>query len=108
VDNGERGGAPPSAAPSAGGAGASRAEKSEERPGLGTEFGEAHDSRLTEVPFRRASTRPDAVFEVRYDDADGLAARGMRVPTRDWRQEENALRDRARPFSDARFAQPPP
>jgi hypothetical protein len=102
--------APSDAPPPSAGAGASRAESSaEERPGLGTEFGESHDSRVTEVPFYRASSRPEAVFEVRYDDADGLASRGIRAPTRDWRQEEeNDRRDRAQPFSDVRFAQPPP
>jgi hypothetical protein len=61
---------------------------------------------VTEVPFSRAAARPDAVFEVRYDDAEGLAARGIRV-WRGERDEENARRDQAQPFSEARFAQPP-
>jgi hypothetical protein len=107
--------APPSPAPvddaeqgaSAGGVAPSRgANKSAERPGLGTEFGEEHDSRVTEVPFFRAAARPDAVYEVRYDDAEGLAARGIRV-WRGERDEENARRDQAQPFSETRFAQPP-
>jgi hypothetical protein len=87
----------------------SGAMKSDERPGLGTEFGEEHDSRVTEVPFYRAAARPDVVFQVRYDDAEGLEARGIRVwrgGTRD-RDDENARRDQAQPFPEARFAQPP-
>jgi hypothetical protein len=101
--------APVDAEQSESAAGAARgraANKSDERPGLGTEFGEEHDSRVTEVPFYRAAARPDAVFEVRYDDAEGLAARGIRV-WRGERDEENARRDQAQPFSEARFAQPP-
>jgi hypothetical protein len=79
----------------------------EERPGLGTEFGEQHDSHVTEVHFERSSARPDSMFEVRYDDAGGLLARGIRVPGTDPRGDETARRDRAQPFADTRFAQPP-
>jgi hypothetical protein len=109
--------APPAEAPvdsaeqSASGAAAPRsraATKSDERPGLGTEFGEEHDSRVSEVPFYRAAARPDAVSEVRYDDAEGLEARGIAVrPWRVARDEENARRDQAQPFPEARFAAPP-
>jgi hypothetical protein len=83
-----------------------RANRSDERPGLGTEFGEEHDSRVAEVPFFRAAARPDAVFEVRYDDAAGLEARGIRL-WRGERDEENARRDQAQAFPEARFARPP-
>ncbi len=93
------------------GAGAQAAPSAahEARPGLGTEFGEAHDSHVTEVSFTRASTRPDALFEIRYDDAPGLEARGLRLERqpRDWREDENDRRDRAEAFPEARFAQPP-
>jgi hypothetical protein len=103
VDDGEQS----ASGPRDGAAARSRgANKSDERPGLGTEFGEEHDSRVTEVPFHRVAARPDAVYEVRYDDAAGLAARGIRV-WRGERDEENARRDQAQPFSEARFAQPP-
>jgi hypothetical protein len=55
--------APPPAASGAGGGGRSRADAprsaaSEERPGLGTQYGEQHDSHVSEVPFERASVRP--------------------------------------------------
>jgi hypothetical protein len=105
--------APPSAA------GAARAESkaadaeqrsdapAESRPGLGTEFGEQHDSYATEVPFERASSRPDALTELRYDDRRGLVARGIRIPPVDGRWEETERRDRAEPFPEARFARPP-
>jgi hypothetical protein len=107
--------APPADAPSdaeggVSGSAAPRSRKAEsaERPGLGTEFGEEHDSRVTEVPFLRAAARPDAVFELRYDDEQGLQARG--IATRPWRgprEDENDRRDRAQAFPEARFAQPP-
>lgn len=100
----------PSGGSAADGSGAAAAppNANEARPGLGTEFGEAHVSHVTEVPFTRASTRPDALFVVRYDDAPGLAARGIRVEReRDWRGDENDRRDRAEAFPEARFAQPP-
>src|SRR5207302_2046357 len=38
------------------------ARKSAERPGLGTEFGEAVSSQVTEVPFERAHERPEVVI----------------------------------------------
>jgi hypothetical protein len=62
---------------------------------------------VTEVAFVRARTTPDFVAELRYDDRDGLASRGIPVLPRDAREVENELRDRAEPFPTARFAQPP-
>jgi hypothetical protein len=103
-------GAPPAPAPAAqgaGGAAASRSAPADVRPGLGTEYGEQHDSHVSEVSFERASSRPDSLSELRYDDAQGLIARGIRLPGVDWRGEENARRDAAQPFADRRFAQPP-
>src|SRR5919201_1992133 len=44
------------------------AQKRAERPGLGTEFGEAVSSHVTEVPFQRAHPHPDLVLGARYDD----------------------------------------
>jgi hypothetical protein len=58
------------------------------------------------VSFARAGARPDAVFEMRYDDAQGLEARGIRV-WRGARDDENERRDQAQAFPEARFAQPP-
>jgi hypothetical protein len=102
--------APAPATPgAAGGAGAaaSRSAPADVRPGLGTEYGEQHDSHVSEVSFARASSRPESVFELRYDDSEGLVARGIRIPGTGWRGDENARRDVAQSFSDARFAQPP-
>ena len=48
------------------------------------------------------------VAELRYDDRDGLIARGIALFPRDAREAETDLRDRAEPFPGARFAQPPP
>jgi hypothetical protein len=78
------------------------------RPGLGTEFGEAVASQVTEVPFERADrTSPSAVLGVRYDDRDGLLALGIPVDGPSWSDAD--LRRTASPFpSDGRFARPPP
>lgn len=99
--------APPSSPspPSSRGAGASAAEDA--RPGLGTEFGESHESSVTEVAFERASATPDAVAELRYDDREGLEARGIRVVPRTARDQENDRRDHAEAFPESRFAEPP-
>ena len=78
-----------------------------ERPGLGTEFGEAVSSQVTEVPFERARQRPDAVLGARYDDRRGLAALGIDV---DDALSESDLRGTAEPFPvvERSYAQPPP
>lgn len=123
--------APPSSAPAPNGAGArgsaeasapspaaaadapSRTElKSEAAPaarrGLGTEFGEAQSSSVVETRFVRADAQPAAIAELRYDDRDGLLARGIRLlPEPAPANAENELRDRADPFPASRFAQAP-
>ncbi|MGH7435550.1 MAG: hypothetical protein ACRENE_07730, partial [Polyangiaceae bacterium] len=97
-----------SSAPAGAGAAAEpRAAQEYERPGLGTEFGEAHDSSVSEVSFVRAETTPSTVAQLWYDDRDGLIARGIPIYPRDDREAETRLRDTAQPFAD-RFAQPPP
>jgi hypothetical protein len=93
-----------SSAPSA--QSAPRAEAAE-RPGLGTEFGEAHSSSVEEVTFQRAESTPMTVAQLWYDDRDGLVARGIPVAPRDTREAEIELRETAQPFAE-RFAQPPP
>ncbi len=98
------------AAPSAdkaeagGGAGAPAATPS--RSGLGTQFGETRDSRVEQTTFARADASPAALSELRYDDRDGLMARGIdvRLPGE---RAENDRRDSARPFPGSRFAEPP-
>jgi hypothetical protein len=77
------------------------------RMGLGTRFGESHESSVTETTFVRADPTPMATAELRYDDRAGLLARGILVPSPDARRAENDRRDDARPFPDTRFAQAP-
>src|SRR6266568_2157190 len=90
---------------------APRAERgAAQRPGLGTEFGEEHDSPVQRVSFERASTRPDAQLAVRYDDREGLLAAGVDVDANRWaRHGEVRLRETAEPFRrSGAFAEPPP
>jgi hypothetical protein len=91
---------PPAAAP--------LAQKKAERPGLGTEFGEAVSSHVTEVPFERARTRPDALLGARYNDRSGLIALGIDVDGGSAMEAD--LRRTADPFPivERKYAQPPP
>jgi hypothetical protein len=79
---------------------------------LGTEYGERSWSPVTEVPFERADAlRPAAVLTLRYDDAEGLRARGIEpYPHRSFRWEDDDLgRPSPDPFPESRrFAPPPP
>lgn len=71
---------------------------------LGTEYGESLGSSARQVAFVRANpTRPAAVLTVRYDDHEGLVARGIEVYPR--RPVAHASPD---PFPRSRFAPPPP
>lgn len=83
-----------------------------QRPGLGTEFGEAVQSQVYEVAFvRESATRPAVTLGLRYNDHAGLVAMGVPV---DWPVHpylsDAELRRTARPFptSGGRFAAPPP
>lgn len=80
----------------------------EQRPGLGTGFGEEHGSPVVEVSFERAGATPAAVITARYDDRQGLAALGIDVDG--WRSasRDRRLRDAAQPFRSDGFAEPPP
>jgi hypothetical protein len=108
--------APAPAAPATSAGQLSRADESRrsaksaapQRPGLGTEFGEAVASQVTEVPFERADRNtPSTILGVRYDDRDGLLALGIPVDGPAWSDAD--LRRTASPFpSDGRFARPPP
>ncbi len=87
---------------------APHAQKRAQRPGLGTEFGEAVPSQLTEVPFERARPQPQVMIGARYDDRAGLAAIGIEVdPTP---LGEADLRRSAEPFPTVErdFSAPPP
>lgn len=81
------------------------------RSGLGTEFGEARSSHVTEVEFVRArSSVPSQVLGLRYDDRDGLIAIGVELEPRcDAACREADLRRSASPFvsSNRRYAAPP-
>jgi hypothetical protein len=101
---------PPSAARSAPapGAGGRAESKSADAAGLGTRFGEAHDSQVVETSFVRADAFPLSIAEVRYDDREGLLARGIALPpVDDGRWSDLQRRDSAQPFAESRFAQPP-
>ena len=99
--------APPEASASqpsdAGGAGARAEKRSADRRGLGTEFGESHESDVTRVSFERASRSPAALLAVRYDDRPGLVALGIDV---DGRGDDAWMRATATPFHG--YAEPPP
>ncbi len=93
-----------------GGAAAHDRVEAESRPGLGTEFGEARDSRVTETTFHRANPRtPSALFAIWYNDREGLIAMGVPV---DGCPSDTCLRKTANPFPsnpvDRRFSVPPP
>ena len=81
-----------------------------ERPGLGTEFGEAVSSHIQEVEFVRAnSSVPAVILGVRYNDHDGLVALGVNVDgVYPW-PGDTELRRTADPFpvSPRRYAAPP-
>jgi hypothetical protein len=75
------------------------------RPGLGTEFGEYRYSAVTWTQFVRTHpTRPSAMLELRYNDAAGLQALGIRLVEAD----DVITRETAVPFpGDPHFARPP-
>lgn len=73
---------------------------------LGTEFGESHESVVSSVPFVRASaTHPALLGTLRYDDAEGLQARGIDVYGYGYRR---VYVEEPQAFPVSRFAQPPP
>lgn len=81
-----------------------------ERPGLGTEFGEAVSSPIQEVEFVRANpVQPATVLGVRYNDRDGLLAMGVNVDATYPGPDESELRRTADPFPLSRrgYALPP-
>ena len=76
------------------------------RPGLGTEFGESRYSAASYTKFVRATNRPIAIAELRYNDTAGLMALGIPVePIPD--EGEIMMRETADPFPGDRFARPP-
>jgi hypothetical protein len=72
---------------------------------LGTAYGERRVSLVVEVSFEREHTRPTLVTTARYDDRDGLVARGIDVSAFDRRVVRRPHDPKAFPVS--RFAEPP-
>jgi hypothetical protein len=94
-----------SASPQPEAADAPAASGRDETSRLGTEFGEARLSSVTEVPFtRERRAQPARVISLFYDDASGLQARGIEVFERGWRPAAVE----PQPFPRSRFAPPPP
>ena len=62
------------AAPAHGAVDSQRIVGPEERPGLGTSFGETHVSRVRHAPFVRDSESPFARAALYYNDAEGVRA----------------------------------
>jgi len=77
------------------------------RPGLGTEYGEQRTSAASFTRFVRGAARPIAIAELRYNNAAGLVALGINAePLPD--AGEIMTRETADPFpGDHRYAQPP-
>ena len=101
-------GAAPSAGRSATESVAPPGKSAARRSGLGTEFGEARPSHVDYTRFQRASaSEPSALFELRYNDRQGLLALGIDVDhTRE--RDDLSLRESADPFPARTFAAPPP
>ncbi len=100
-------GAPASARKRSAGAADYKAEapSAERKSNIGTEYGEQHYSSVSEVSFQRAhSTRPERVLSLRYDDYQGLVARGILPRT----ERRPVAVQRPEPFPVNRFAPPPP
>jgi hypothetical protein len=79
------------------------AERSDDTSNIGTQYGENTYSQVSEVSFVRArNARPDRVITLRYDDYDGLVARGI-LPRPAPRHARGPSA-----FPVNRFAPPPP
>jgi hypothetical protein len=90
------------------GAGGGGLGQRDDRPGLGTEFGEERESHSHAVQFERASSSPAVMLTVRYDDRRGLLAMGVELEPRYESQRDLQLRENAEPFRrDPGFSQPP-
>jgi hypothetical protein len=112
----------PSADKAAGGAGRAESESAEpsmrgyrrwfpqERPGLGTEFGERRGSQVQLTSFVRLGSRPAGYAELRYNDERGLARLGIHFHSHyGYDHDDLWQRETANPFPAGRsFAAPPP
>ncbi len=94
-------------APSAAGRSGAAERSADSDSNIGTEYGESRTSRVMQVSFERASTSPTRVITLRYDDAEGLEARGIDVFRR-FRDDRPRPRPFPQAFSGGEFAPPPP
>jgi hypothetical protein len=98
---GRASGAAPAPKASAAPRDAARADESN----LGTQWGEQRVSRVSEVAFQRENpSAPTRIVTLRYDDAEGLSARGIRV----FDELRQVRAGGPEPFPARRFAQPAP
>jgi len=101
----------PAPAPPVASGEAPRSRAPSQRPGLGTEYGEATHSPVREVNFVRANaSRPAVVLGMRYNDRPGLMAVGIDVDNV-WGPDDTYLRQTAHPFpvsTRGGYATPPP
>jgi hypothetical protein len=77
-------------------------ERSDDTSNIGTQYGEHTYSQVSEVSFVRAHRSPDRLVTLRYDDHDGLVARGI-LPRPAPRHARGPSA-----FPVNRFAPPPP
>jgi hypothetical protein len=74
---------------------------------IGTEYGERESSSVVEVSFeRRSPTHPAVVVRLRYDDYDGLTARGIDLSSLGYAYRYDA-EPQPFPYSQSRLAPPP-
>jgi hypothetical protein len=74
---------------------------------IGTQYGEHEDSSVVEVAFeRRSKTHPSAVLTLRYDDYEGLQARGIDLSSLGYAYRYDGDPEPF-PYSRSRFAPPP-
>ena len=74
---------------------------------IGTEYGERESSSVVEVAFeRRSPTHPTQVLRLRYDDYEGLEARGIDLSSLGYAYRYEAEPEPF-PYSQSRFAPPP-
>lgn len=75
---------------------------------IGTEYGEDQSSSVVEVAFeRRTPTHPAAVLQLRYDDYEGLASRGIDLSALAYQEDPPEPEPQAFPYNRRRFAPPP-
>ncbi len=85
--------------------GAGSASEGRRAQKLGTEFGESMSSQVRQVMFERETPRhPSRLITLRYDDAEGLEARGIDV----FGNLRRAEFVEPQAFPESRFAPPPP